>query len=101
MEILEFTYSAAKPLLKKAHVGVVGSGDLEILMEPLGGSSSRVVVRTRFDGYRKIWQEILDRFFAAQDIIAYIEINDFGATPGMVSMRLLQAVEVSSDEQQK
>lgn len=96
MEILTFQYKGTKTLPKRAHVGVVGSGDLEILLEP--AEESEVVVRTRFDGYERLWQELLDRFFAAHKIKAKIEINDFGATPGMVSMRLLQAVEVSYDE---
>ncbi len=98
METLKFTYKVTKPLHKRAHVGVVGSGDLEILMEPSKTGWGEVVIRTRFDGYSKIWKEILDRFFAVHDVMAYMEINDFGATPGMVGMRLLQAVEVSYDE---
>jgi len=98
METLTFNYKGTKQLPQRAHVGVVGSGDLEVLLEP-AAHGSEVIVRTRFDGYGAIWQEILDRFFAIHDIKARIEINDFGATPGMVSMRLLQAVEVSYDEQ--
>jgi malonate decarboxylase delta subunit len=97
METLKFTYKGTKTIPHRAHVGVVGSGDLEVLIEPAAGSE--VIIRTRFDGYSKIWEEIMDRFFAVHDIMAKIEINDFGATPGMVSMRLLQAVEVSYDEQ--
>ena len=34
MEQIELDYSAAKHrITKKAHVGVVGSGDMEVLME--------------------------------------------------------------------
>lgn len=99
METLTFKYTATKQLPKRAHVGVVGSGDLEILLEPLKEQNAYVVVRTRFDGYAHIWKNVLDRFFDSNDIAANIEINDFGATPGMVSMRLLQALEVSSNEE--
>lgn len=98
METLTFRYKVTKSIPRSAHVGVVGSGDLEILMEPIRDGYADVTIRTRFAGYSQIWQGLLDRFFASNDIMAKIEINDFGATPGMVSMRLLQALEVSQDE---
>jgi malonate decarboxylase delta subunit len=96
-----FKYTATKPVGSRAHVGVVGSGDLEVLLEPVKNNCAEVTVRTRFDGYRPIWQGLLDRFFAVHDIMANIEINDFGATPGVVTMRLLQALEVSNDESKR
>ena len=34
METLNFEYEAKQPLTRRAHVGVVGSGDLEVLIEP-------------------------------------------------------------------
>jgi malonate decarboxylase delta subunit len=40
-------------------------------------------------------QAVLDRFFAKHSIKSTIEINDFGATPGMVALRLQQALEQS------
>jgi malonate decarboxylase delta subunit len=46
------------------------------------------------EGVREIWKAVLDRFFDQNDLAAVIEINDFGATPGVVSLRLAQAVEV-------
>jgi malonate decarboxylase delta subunit len=33
METLNFEYEAKRPLRRRAHVGVVGSGDLEVLIE--------------------------------------------------------------------
>lgn len=98
MEKLTFEYAATKSVPKRAYVGVVGSGDLEILLEPIEEKKAYVVVRTRFDGFEQIWRDMLDRFFEDNDIAVKIEINDFGATPGMVTMRLLQALEVSIDE---
>lgn len=99
MDKLNFEYSATKSVSKRAHVGVVGSGDLEVLLEPIEGNKSYVLVRTRFDGFEQIWKDILDRFFSNNDIAVKMEINDFGATPGVVSLRLLQALEVSQDEE--
>jgi malonate decarboxylase delta subunit len=98
MEKLTFEYSATKSVPQRAYVGVVGSGDLEILLEPIEEKKAYVVVRTRFDGFEQVWKGLLDKFFEINDIAAKIEINDFGATPGMVTMRLLQALEVSNDD---
>ncbi|WP_394523339.1 malonate decarboxylase subunit delta [Lacrimispora sp. JR3] len=97
MEKLTFDYLATKSVPNKAYVGVVGSGDLEILLEPVEGTRAHVTVRTRFDGFGQIWKDLLDKFFKENDIAANIEINDFGATPGMVTLRLMQALEVSQN----
>ena len=95
METMTFEYSADRTVAGRAHVGVVGSGDLEVLLEPSTHQGARVVVRTSVDGYRQVWKNVLDRFFSRYHGAASIEINDFGATPGTVMLRLEQAVEVS------
>ena len=83
METLTFDYSASQPVAHRAHVGVVGSGDLEILLEPSPDDQAHVT------------EAVLDRFFARNDLAAAVEINDSGATPGTVALRLAQAVEES------
>jgi malonate decarboxylase delta subunit len=93
METLNFTYDVERPLQKRAHVGVVGSGDLEVLIEPRDGPTAEVRVRTSVDGYAQVWKQVLDRFFSRFDHAARVEINDFGATPGTVTLRLEQAAE--------
>ena len=93
METLNFEYKASLPLRRRAHVGVVGSGDLEILIEPAAGQTTDVRVRTSVGGYTQVWKSVLDRFFSRFDHAAHVEINDFGATPGMVTLRLEQAAE--------
>jgi malonate decarboxylase delta subunit len=40
---------------------------------------------------------VLDRFFTRYDGAARIEINDFGATPGVVALRLAEAVEAADE----
>jgi malonate decarboxylase delta subunit len=95
MERIEFDYPARRQISGRAHVGVVGSGDLEVLLEPAAGSSSHVLIRTSVDGFRETWKAVLDRFFSRYDGAVRIEINDAGATPGSVQLRLAQAVEVS------
>jgi malonate decarboxylase delta subunit len=93
MEHLTFDYPAKHTVATRAHVGVVGSGDLEVLLSPNTAMAARVVVKTSVDGYSHIWKSVLDRFFSRYDGAASIEINDFGATPGVVALRLAEAIE--------
>jgi malonate decarboxylase delta subunit len=93
METLNFAYEAKQPLARRAHVGVVGSGDLEVLIEPSRGPAADVRVRTSVVGYAQVWKQVLDRFFSRFNHAAHVEINDFGATPGTVTLRLEQAAE--------
>ena len=95
MEHIELDYPARRPVSRRAHVGVVGSGDLEVLLEPTQGDRAQVLIRTSVAGFRDTWKAVLDRFFAKYDGAARIEINDAGATPGSVLLRLEQAVEAS------
>ena len=95
METLNFDYPASQAVSRRAHVGVVGSGDLEVLLEPSPDQQAHVIVRTSAEGFREVWEAVLDRFFARNDLAADVEINDSGATPGTVALRLAQAVEES------
>ena len=95
MEQIELSYPATKRVSKRAHVGVVGSGDLEVLLEPAEGEIATVFIRTSVNGFRDTWKAVLDRFFTNYDGAARIQINDAGATPGNVMLRLQQAVEAS------
>jgi malonate decarboxylase delta subunit len=83
----------AKKPSKRVHVGVVASGNLEILLDASNDDRSRVVVRTSADGFGKRWQDVIDRFFSRHDVAVTIDINDFGATPPTVLLRLEQAIE--------
>lgn len=98
MEKLEYTFQAERPVHKRAHVGVVGSGDLEILIEPIEGNQTIIEVRTGITGYAEIWGKVVERFMENENILASIKINDFGATPGIVSIRLAQAAEVALND---
>ncbi|HTI16653.1 MAG TPA: malonate decarboxylase subunit delta [Trinickia sp.] len=95
MEHLTFDYAAQRVVKARAHVGVVGSGDLEVLLSPHDAMGARVIVNTSVDGYAHIWKSVLDRFFTRYDGAAVIEINDFGATPGVVALRLAEAIETA------
>jgi malonate decarboxylase delta subunit len=95
MEQFEFNYPAKRKTQKRAHVGVVGSGDLEVLLEPNNAETASVRIRTSVDGFKETWKAVLDRFFSQYDGAVRIEINDAGATPGAVYLRLQQALEAS------
>jgi malonate decarboxylase delta subunit len=98
VEVLTFTYPATRRIAGRAHVGVVGSGDLEVLLEPTQDPHATVIVATSVAGYGTTWKAVLDRFFAAYDGLVRIDINDAGATPGTVALRLWQAVELSEGD---
>lgn len=96
MEKHEFQYGAGASAIGRTVVGVVGSGDLEVLLEPAPAGLTTVRVTTSVDGYGKVWQAQLDRVFTGSAVgpsgpAVAIEINDFGATPGVVGMRIAQA----------
>jgi malonate decarboxylase acyl carrier protein len=95
MEQLTFIYPATVALTARAHVGIVASGDLEVLLEPTMARESTVIVTTSVEGFGAVWKNVLDRFFSRFPAAAAIEINDFGATPGLVMLRLEQAAEAT------
>ncbi|KIL96710.1 Malonate decarboxylase delta subunit [Paramagnetospirillum magnetotacticum MS-1] len=98
METLNFEYRGGKPVAGSTPstlVGVVGSGNLEVLVErqDLAGAC-KVEVLTAATGFGPIWQAVMDDFFDRHPLADIrISINDVGATPAVVSLRLDQAVE--------
>ena len=83
------------PVRTRAHVGAVASGNLEVLCEPSDTGGATVIVNTSVDGYEAIWRATIERFLARHAFSATIEVNDFGATPAVVSLRLEQALELA------
>lgn len=94
MERLQFHFSGGAPSAGRTCVGVVGSGDLEVLLTPGEPGRIDVEVTTSVNGMSAIWQAQLERIFASHAWPALnVEINDFGATPAVVRLRLEQARE--------
>ena len=94
METLSFEFAAAQPAAGRALAGVVGSGDLEVLLEPHADGKTVVAVTTSVEGMGKTWEAVLTRLFSGATLPSVrIDIHDFGATPGVVRMRLDQAFE--------
>ncbi len=98
METLKYRFegrTAPTSQLDHVLVGVVSSGNLEVLIEPtpLDGAME-IEITTAARGFGQIWQAVLDDFAARHALKdVRITIHDVGATPAVVSLRLDQAVE--------
>ena len=95
METLHFTFDGgrATPPFAPALVGVVASGNLEVLVEPAVGTGCRIDVDTSARGFGAIWEAVLRDFHARHWLGGIVvSINDMGATPAVVSLRLDQAI---------
>ncbi len=75
--------------------GVVSSGNLEVLVESGEAEDScRIDVSTPAEGFRDIWNAVLSDFVERQPLGGlHVTINDAGATPAVVSLRLDQAID--------
>ena len=94
METRDYEFPAAPAVAGRALAGVVGSGDLEVLLQPGDDGVTRIVVNTSVDGKGALWDALLARVFTGELLpAASIVINDCGATPGVVRMRIEQAYE--------
>ncbi|MEP6505838.1 MAG: malonate decarboxylase acyl carrier protein [Betaproteobacteria bacterium] len=95
MEHLRFDFPGGRalPPFAPVMVGVVASGNLEILVEPAANASCRVDVDTSARGFASVWEAVLRDFHDRHAVAGLaISINDMGATPAVVSLRLDQAV---------
>ena len=96
MEKLEYHFST--PAIKAADgaalCGVVGSGNLEVLVRPADTTTSCTIeIKTSARGFGDIWQAVLAEFVSHHDVGGtHIAINDMGATPAVVTLRLNQAI---------
>lgn len=95
MEKLQFEFAGSRrpapfePVL----IGVVASGNLEVLLEssPTPGSS-RFQIETSARGFHAIWEAVLRDFHDRHGYAGLaFTINDMGATPAVVSLRLDQS----------
>jgi malonate decarboxylase delta subunit len=101
METLRFNFSGGQRRLSGAQlVGVVGSGNLEVLIEqrPLQGGCE-VEISTAAHGFGPIWEAVVRDFHQRWQLAdVHVSINDMGATPAVVSLRLDQAAETITGE---
>ena len=101
LETLDFTFSGGRPAgtFAPVLVGVLGSGNLEVLLEAAPGAPDKpstvcsVRVETSARGFGPIWQAVVSDFHDRHQLGGVrVSINDMGATPAVVSLRLDQAV---------
>jgi malonate decarboxylase delta subunit len=103
MRTLHYQFAASRRPARRAHVGVVASGDLEVLLqpgtdEPNSATHAQVRVRTSVDGFDEVWQATMQRFFARTPVLGRWELNDAGATPALVTLRLQQAADAAGTD---
>ncbi len=95
LEILDYVLAGQRPVpsFDPVLVGVVGSGNLEVLLEPAPDAGCTVHVETSARGFTPIWNAVVQAFQARHDLSGVrVSIHDMGATPAVVSLRLDQAV---------
>ena len=95
MEHLNFDFAGLHPAqpTDAILVGVVGSGNLEVLLER-GADPERSTfsITTSVRGFGTIWEAVVRNFHQRHQLAGVaISINDMGATPAVVSLRLDQA----------
>ena len=83
---------ALKGERKEGIVGIVASGNCEALFERvLPKGEVEVAVSTAVTGFQEVWTLVVDAFVGrASPGGVRISINDGGATPDVVTLRLLQ-----------
>ncbi len=84
-----------------AITGVNASGNLEVLAERvLPEKECLVEVTTAVSGFRDIWQAVIEEFFERSTPGGLrFSINDGGARPDTVTLRLMQSVQLMETEQ--
>ena len=95
METLHFRHTTTRPLpgtRRSALTGVVASGNLEVLLErDLPPGECRVTIDTAVAGYGAVWAAVVADFVARRQPGGLtITINDGGARPDTVALRLAQ-----------
>jgi malonate decarboxylase delta subunit len=95
VETLDYELAGSRPAgrFDPILVGVVGSGNLEVLLEPRAGASCHFRVETSARGFGAIWEAVVRDFHQRHALAGVqVSIHDMGATPAVVSLRLAQAI---------
>ncbi|MGM9480721.1 malonate decarboxylase acyl carrier protein [Roseateles sp. NT4] len=96
LETLDYALPGTRPAgaFTPVLVGVVGSGNLEVLLEPAAGSDCRIHIETSARGFGSIWSAVVNDFHQRHQLAGVqLSIHDMGATPAVVSLRLDQAAQ--------
>ena len=96
LETLDYAFTGTRPAgaFTPVLVGVVGSGNLEVLLEPAPGNDCRIHIETSARGFGAIWSAVVSDFHQRHQLAGVqLSIHDMGATPAVVSLRLDQAAQ--------
>jgi malonate decarboxylase delta subunit len=89
----EFAGTRVEPLFTAILVGVVGSGNLEVMLEHTPHPHCEINIETSARGFKTIWEAVATDFHDRYQLAGVrVSINDMGATPAVVNLRLAQAV---------
>ncbi|MET3964535.1 MULTISPECIES: malonate decarboxylase acyl carrier protein [Bradyrhizobium] len=105
MEDLSFHHPVrerAGGIRRSAIVGVVASGNLEVLVERvLPDAECAVEIKTAAMGFGEVWSAVIGDFVERYSPGGLkFSINDGGARPDTVSLRLAQAVRLIEGSEQ-
>ena len=95
LEALDYSFQGQRPASAFAPVlvGVIGSGNLEVMLEPAPGTRCDIHIETSARGFGAIWEAVARDFHQRHPLAGVrVSVNDMGATPAVVSLRLDQAV---------
>ena len=94
VSLFHSTHRRAAGSSRAALIGVVASGNLEVLVERvLPDLECQVQVRTPIEGFTSLWGAVVADFVERHSPGGLrFSINDGGARPDVVSLRLSQAV---------
>ena len=103
MQILKFKHTAKHRLSGKkpnAIIGVVASGNLEVLLERvLPDAACEINIATPLSGYDETWKAVVAEFVEQSTPGGLrISINDGGARPDTVFLRLMQGCALMEKE---
>lgn len=93
MQTFEFSFTGdiSPTPFQPVLVGVVGSGNLEVLLETAVSNECAFRITTSAIGFEDTWRAVLEDFHLRHRLAGVnISINDMGATPAVVSLRLDQ-----------
>ncbi|KTD09021.1 malonate decarboxylase subunit delta [Legionella gratiana] len=96
METMEFRFTLPGNRLrgKKTVCGVVGSGNLEVIIEENDTSETLFMIQTAVEHYKPVWKMVIGDFVNRYKPVGLqFTLNDNGAMPAVVLLRLSQALE--------
>jgi malonate decarboxylase delta subunit len=105
MEALSFRHTVrerAGGTRQTAIIGVVASGNLEVLVERiLPDVECALEIRTAAAGFGEVWKAVVGDFIERHSPGGLkLSINDGGARPDTVSLRLAQALRLIEEDDQ-